>query len=113
MYIVWFPEHVAANQVVQQIQEWVHERSPFEPFEQQIQDWIYGRFPAFNHTRYYLNKHFDVIDSTCAICFENNAHRQTQLKCNHIFHKHCIEQWRLAQRLKGQTPTCPVCRGAC
>lgn len=41
-----------------------------------------------------------AIDN-CVICLEaiNNEHK---LPCNHIFHKDCIDQWKIG--------TCPICR---
>ena len=42
-------------------------------------------------------------DSTCSICFENIG-EGVQLKCNHVFHDHCIGKWFMKKT------TCPLCR---
>ena len=45
-------------------------------------------------------------DDTCAICLDNFSQKDVRnLKCNHVFHTICINQWEK----KGMT-TCPVCR---
>ncbi|MEX1012075.1 MAG: RING finger domain-containing protein [Waddliaceae bacterium] len=45
----------------------------------------------------------------CAICIENFTHdsRVINIKCNHIFHSQCFENW-----LNSSSPnrnTCPIC----
>ncbi len=40
----------------------------------------------------------------CSICFEKFNNDEEQLKCSHIFHKKCIDEWKKEQ------PTCPICR---
>lgn len=42
----------------------------------------------------------------CSICLNNfsNDNKGYQIKCEHIFHKDCIEEWM--ERSK----TCPICR---
>jgi hypothetical protein len=50
----------------------------------------------------------DSIDcTTCAICLNpvRETRRNTPIRCGHLFHSHCIEDW------KGRgKQTCPVCR---
>ena len=40
----------------------------------------------------------------CSICFEKFNNDEEQLKCSHIFHKKCIDEWTKTQA------TCPICR---
>ncbi len=48
----------------------------------------------------------DLTDG-CNICLENykNGLYYRELKCNHKFHKKCIDKW-----IKSGKNTCPVCR---
>jgi hypothetical protein len=54
-----------------------------------------------------------VIDKECAICYEKiqmNVYLR-QLKCNHEFHKKCIDKWLFTQfQQHKQEFTCPICR---
>lgn len=63
----------------------------------------------------YLNLHnspddiekaiYEDENPECPICLEDITNtKYTILKCNHIFHKHCVNSW-----LKKQV-TCPMCR---
>jgi len=55
----------------------------------------------------YVDEH-DVNDSTeedCSICYESSKDSEiVKLKCEHIFHKKCIEKW------VEKAGTCPLCR---
>ncbi|OMJ80656.1 hypothetical protein SteCoe_19033 [Stentor coeruleus] len=48
----------------------------------------------------------DNKSETCSICLDdfNSSDRIRKLKCNHIFHTKCIDEWALSH------PTCPVCK---
>jgi len=42
----------------------------------------------------------------CPICMESMTSRTSRtIKCNHMFHKKCLEKWKNQNKL-----TCPVCR---
>ena len=45
-------------------------------------------------------------DNECSICLETfiNEEPLVQLKCKHIYHTHCIDDWL------GRKETCPLCR---
>ena len=48
-------------------------------------------------------------NKSCSICLNNykiNEYTRT-LKCNHTFHKECIDKWAVKNR------TCPLCRDDC
>lgn len=46
-------------------------------------------------------------DSECPICYESIIKKECKkLKCNHLFHKRCIDRW-LGEMHKD---TCPTCR---
>jgi hypothetical protein len=49
----------------------------------------------------------DSSQSTCTICLNPvRATRQNvPLRCGHLFHRHCIEDWKARGK-----QTCPVCR---
>lgn len=40
----------------------------------------------------------------CSICFREMYHATTRLKCNHTFHKKCVNKWFK------KSHTCPICR---
>ncbi len=40
----------------------------------------------------------------CSICFKEISEDQTVLKCDHTFHKECIDKWFK------QSHHCPLCR---
>ncbi|OMJ95033.1 hypothetical protein SteCoe_1736 [Stentor coeruleus] len=48
----------------------------------------------------------DNKSETCSICLEdfNTSHKVRKLKCNHVFHTKCIDEWALSH------PTCPICK---
>jgi hypothetical protein len=48
----------------------------------------------------------DCTEEECAICYCSNFVCKVRLKCNHVFHAHCIERWK---RMK---ESCPTCRAA-
>jgi hypothetical protein len=57
-------------------------------------------------------KYRDNIDNinACPICFDpckNNRHTIDLLKCNHGFHRKCLNDW-----IANGGTTCPVCRDA-
>ena len=55
----------------------------------------------------YIKKDDELIETDCNICMDHFAYRQykrTLPKCNHTFHKKCIDSW-----LK-KNSSCPVCR---
>ena len=45
-------------------------------------------------------------DNECSICLETfiNEEPLVQLKCKHIYHTHCIDDWL------GRKENCPLCR---
>lgn len=53
-----------------------------------------------------INWSDDNKSDTCSICLEDFdvSHKIRKLKCNHIFHTKCIDEWALSH------PTCPVCK---
>lgn len=55
----------------------------------------------------YIKKDDELIDTDCNICMDHFVYRQykrTLPKCNHTFHKKCIDSW-----LK-KNSSCPICR---
>jgi len=50
---------------------------------------------------------YDLIESSCSICHSNfQLHKSyRKLRCNHVFHKPCIDRW-----IRGHHLTCPNCR---
>ena len=91
--LLWFPEHVPKERVLEYVQSLSR-----DSFQQIVQDKIHSRYPAFNHVKVYLDSKFEVIDTVCAICYEEADY---QLNCGHIFHKRCLMKWK---------KTCPMCR---
>jgi len=47
---------------------------------------------------------YESDDAECSICLGEIINKYTILKCNHVFHKNCINAW-----LKKHV-TCPMCR---
>jgi regulator of RNase E activity RraB len=47
--------------------------------------------------------------SSCPVCLENykDSEYKRELKCNHVFHKKCIDKWIKVQN------NCPICRHTC
>ena len=57
-----------------------------------------------NLNSFYKYKENSIIKE-CSICYENiSTSESVKLKCNHIFHKECMEQW------VKKSGTCPLCR---
>ena len=48
----------------------------------------------------------NIISDNCSVCYNNyiDGEYYRKLKCNHYFHKKCIDKW-----LK-LNPICPICR---
>ena len=46
----------------------------------------------------------------CSICLSNICDGYSLDSCNHKFDKECIIKWTTTKLLKGQKPTCPLCR---
>ena len=48
----------------------------------------------------------------CPICLDSLIFRRVVLKteCNHVFHKSCLDDWILCQKLNEKKPECPICR---
>ena len=58
----------------------------------------------------YQHKTFKNIE--CAICLDiidEKGSKVSKTKCNHIFHKSCLDKWIYAQ---SKCPTCPCCRSS-
>jgi len=51
--------------------------------------------------------HCDLLNENCPICLEkfNTGEYYRKLKCNHLFHKKCIDRW-----IKKDKNECPMCR---
>tara|TARA_Y100001938_G_C7801073_1_gene287124 strand:+ start:114 stop:518 length:405 start_codon:yes stop_codon:yes gene_type:complete len=51
-------------------------------------------------------KDSDILKEGCVICLEKYQKKEkiVTLKCNHIFHQECIEEWCKTGK------TCPLCR---
>lgn len=94
--ILWFPQHVSKAVVFKYIDQFKS-----GTFTQIIQDRIHSRFPAFYHTKIYVDEDFKEIDIQCSICLEQGDY---QLSCGHVFHKRCITEWKKRQH------SCPLCR---
>ena len=43
-------------------------------------------------------------EEECSICYEEIVKNSVILKCNHLYHKECIDKWLL------EHTTCPQCR---
>lgn len=72
---------------------------PSDVYAHKAQDWVHSRYPSFHHDVLHVDEEWNEIDCTCAICYEKGEY---QLDCGHIFHYHCIKQWK--------QKTCPLCR---
>lgn len=91
-----------------------HDDNTYIQFDIMIyNDEIVKYFKSCNHINSILGKAINikandsVIDDYCMICMEKYKIRQFKRiipKCNHFFHKKCIDKW-----LKKKA-TCPVCR---
>ena len=51
------------------------------------------------------------MDTTCAICLEENNENSIVLKCHHEFHKSCIHRWieEKTNNVLNVQVKCPVC----
>ena len=47
-----------------------------------------------------------VTNINCTICLEE-CNKCVQLKCNHVYHKECIDKWF---QINNNTKRCPLCR---
>ena len=65
-----------------------------------------------NLNNYYKYKsNFD--EKSCFICYELFHENEyiRKLKCNHVFHKKCVDKWLYTQFLESKDEyTCPLCR---
>lgn len=52
----------------------------------------------------------EQISDPCAICLNKIEDKEyiRKLKCNHLFHKKCVDNW-LKKNI--ENPSCPYCRG--
>ena len=46
----------------------------------------------------------------CPICLSSIYDSYRLDSCNHQFDKECIIKWTITQLIKGNKPTCPLCR---
>lgn len=51
----------------------------------------------------------------CSICFHDMDSRSVKkpliaLRCDHLFHRHCIEEWELHDKSSQEGVSCPLCR---
>lgn len=55
----------------------------------------------------FINEYIDINpnnDDICSICLEKlNQNRVIKLRCNHLYHEKCIEQWLSIKKI------CPLC----
>ena len=62
-----------------------------------------------NTTMPFINQNVHIgpdNDDICSICLENlNKYRVIKLKCNHLYHEKCIQQWLNIKNI------CPLCNG--
>lgn len=64
-------------------------------------------------------KYKQILNKECSICLEviqikkkkfNFRNNFIKLKCNHIFHKSCINEWYKVCKNKKTELICPYCR---
>ena len=57
--------------------------------------------------------HYEGRDDACPICQRDyqNTERVLRVRCRHVFHAECYENWYRTQILNQRQPTCPICRG--
>jgi len=55
------------------------------------------------------NSHSNALE-TCSICTENIHNEPCDLRCKHVYHAKCIDQWFATLRSQSRPPTCPYCR---
>lgn len=57
----------------------------------------------------FINEYVNISpnnDDICSICLEKlNINKVIKLKCNHLFHEKCIQQWLSIKNI------CPLCNG--
>ena len=55
----------------------------------------------------FINEYIDISpnnDDICSICLEKlNQNRVIKLRCNHLYHEKCIQQWLSIKKI------CPLC----
>jgi hypothetical protein len=56
-----------------------------------------------------ITKNINKIDE-CSICLDNNNKHSVKIKCNHIFHNKCIEEWKTISIKNNNIVSCPLCR---
>ena len=56
-----------------------------------------------------ITKNINKIDE-CSICLDNNNKHSVKIKCNHIFHNKCIEEWKTISFKNNNIVRCPLCR---
>jgi hypothetical protein len=59
---------------------------------------------------YYKKQSKKTMKSECSICLEKNTINSVELKCNHIFHKHCLKKSTSEKCIDHLHIKCPLCR---
>lgn len=51
-------------------------------------------------------------NDNCSICYDKIQHTEysRMLKCNHVYHKKCIDKWLYISYKNGNSINCPICR---
>lgn len=72
-----------------------------------IKDEEYNKLEKIEYL--YINDEIKTINDKCVICIDNfnDKDKICILKCKHIYHQECIENW-----LKRKSHLCPCCRNA-
>lgn len=55
------------------------------------------------------NKYKIYKNEICSICLEDTQKSKLLLKCNHVFHKKCVQKWIKTCNDKHLMPKCPLC----
>ena len=56
-----------------------------------------------------VSENLDKVD-LCSICLSPVQSRDNiKIKCNHLFHTYCIDQWTDKNIKKNKLPSCPNC----
>ena len=84
----------------------------------EIKDLCFRRNRITKIYQYISNKTFNNLysvrgptDDICSICLESNDKIDTVvLKCDHIFHKTCIDKWFTNRTIDNNNLVCPLCR---